>query len=123
MKDIEILGAAVEYLKEQPKVDFHPYPDYDGRVMAALNTLDPDYDYPKNHEKIADKPIEEMDLKDLSTMYTFIQRGERFCDGHIAGFIEDGTLLKLFTRHIELLTKEKKLFWRSIFGGKKNGNC
>ena len=41
-------------------------------------------------------------------MYTFILRGERFCDGHIASYIEDGDLLALVERHIELLEKKRR---------------
>ena len=109
MTELKILKSAVEYLESQPKVVCDPYPDYDDRVMAALNTMKSDYEYIEHHDKLKDKAIEDMSLADLATMYTFIQRGERFCDGHIAGFIEDGRLLKLFNRHIELL-KKKKLF-------------
>lgn len=56
-----------------------------------------------NHEKIANKPIGEMNKKEIATMLTFISRGERFCDGHIASFVESGDLLKLMIRLKELL--------------------
>lgn len=107
MTDIEILRAAAEYLKDRPKVVFAPYPNYDERVIAALDTLPSDHEYLSHHEKLEDKAIRSMTLDDLATMYTFILRGERFCDGHIASFIEDGRLLELVDRHIELLEKEK----------------
>ena len=103
MTDLETLRAAAEYLKDQPRTPCDPYPNYDGRVIAALNTLPPDYDYLAHHEKIADKPIEKLTLAELATMYTFLQRGERFCDGHIAAYIKDGTLYKLVKRQQELL--------------------
>ena len=108
MTDIKALRSAVEYLGDQPKTVFDPYPVYDDRVLTALNTLKSDYRYLEHYEKLENKAIEDMTLNDLAAMYTFIQRGERFCDGHIAAFIEDGRLLKLFRRHIELLEKKKK---------------
>lgn len=108
MTDIQALRSAVEYLSNQPKTVFDPYPVYDDRVLTALNTLKSDYRYLEHYEKLENKAIEDMTLTDLAAMYTFIQRGERFCDGHIASFIEDGRLLKLFRRHIELLEKKKK---------------
>ena len=107
MTDIEILRAAAEYLKDRPKVVFTPYPNYNERVIAALDTLPSDHEYLSHYEKLKDKAIRSMTLDDLATMYTFILRGERFCDGHIVSFIEDGRLLELVDRHIELLEKEK----------------
>lgn len=106
MDDIAVLKAAADYLRDRPTVVCDPYPAYDGRVLDALNILPTDTDYLENHEKLENKAVGEMDLEDLSTMYTFIQRGERFCDGHIAGFIEDGSLLDLIDRHIALLEKK-----------------
>ncbi len=108
MKNLKILKAAEEYLKGQPEVVFERYPVYDDRVMAVLGTLNSDTDYMIHHEKLENKAIETYDLNELATMYTFLLRGERFCDGHIAAYIEDGTLLKLVERHIELLEKKKK---------------
>lgn len=118
MKDLEILKAAADYLKDQPKVVFDPYPDYDERVMNALGTLKSDTDYLEHHANLEDKPIETLNLTELATIYTFIQRGERFCDGYIAGVIEDGSLLQLVNRHIELL-EEQKPAGRRLFSGRK----
>lgn len=101
--DLNVLKMAAEYLESQPKVTMDPYPDYDSRVMAALGTLKSDYQYLEHHSKLEGKAVDKMTLNDLATMYTFILRGERFCDGHIASFIEDGSLLRLINRHIELL--------------------
>ena len=109
MTDLEMLRAAEDYLKDQPKVVLDPYPDYDERVMAVLGSLKSDRNYLENHEKLENKAIETLNLAELATMYTFIQRGERFCDGHIASFIEDGRMLQLVRRHRELLEAKKPL--------------
>lgn len=101
----ETLEQAISYLLDNPKVVFDPYPVYAPEVMKALVILPLDNNYMKNHDKLDEGSIETMSLKELSTMYTFIQRGERFSDGHIASYIEDGKLLRLFKRHLELLEK------------------
>lgn len=101
--DIEELDSIIEYLKNNNKVEFNPYPMYEKEVMQALGLLKSDLKYLSNHEKIANKPIGEMNKKEIATMLTFISRGERFCDGHIASFVESGDLLKLMIRLKELL--------------------
>ena len=102
-KELEVLRSAAAYLAAKPKVSYNPWPIYPDVVMEALHTLPADYDYLEHHDLLENKPIASMNLDDIATMYTFIQRGERFCDGHIAGFIEDGTLYMLIQRHMELL--------------------
>ena len=42
--------------------------------------------------------IEQAGLEEIKTMLTFIIRGERFCDGHIQGRIEDGHVVALLRR-------------------------
>ena len=101
--DIDSLKAAAEYLKSQPQVACDPYPNYDNRIFDVLGSLPPDYEYLDHYGDLENKAIGDMTLDDLATMYTFIIRGERFCDGHIASFVEDGRLLKLVNRQIELL--------------------
>lgn len=103
--DEKVLLECIEYLQKNPKVEYNPYPNYDGRVMAALGLLEPDYNYLSHHEAMNDMPIDKMDIDNIKTMLTFINRGERFCDGHIASFVENGYLLKLLLRLSEL-TKE-----------------
>lgn len=101
--DIEALKKAKAYLATNPKVTFDPYPLYDGNIFTVLNSLGTDVKYMEESEKIKDKPIETMSLDNLKTMYTLILRSERFCDGAIAGYVEDGSLEKLVQREIELL--------------------
>lgn len=101
MKDIEKLRLAADYLREQPKVEYNPWPVYPALIYDALRTLE-DLNYSENYDKLQGTAIETMTLEQIATMYTFILRGERFCDGHIASYIEDGTLYRLVLRHIEL---------------------
>jgi len=98
----ERLKQVITYLQTKPKVKCNPYPDYDARIFEVLRSLGEDRCYVSNHTKIMDKDISTMNLKNIKTMYTFMLRGERFADGCIMGFIEDGTLLKLVSRQLQL---------------------
>lgn len=103
--DVDKLKDARAYLESDPKILCDPYPSYDGRIFTVLNSLGFDDMYMDNSEKITDKPIESMSLAELKTMYTFILRAERFCDGAIMGYVEDGSLAKMVKREIELLDR------------------
>lgn len=98
----DVLLSAADYLSKEPKVEQNPWPVYDERVMKVFALLKTDEDYMKHYEKIKDKPVENMTLKEIGTMYTFISRGEKFSDGFIAANIEDGTMYRLVSRHMEL---------------------
>ncbi len=54
-----------------------------------------DYNYIENSKIYKHKKIEELTLEETLSYITFIIRGERFCDGHIAYYLEDGTIEKL----------------------------
>lgn len=41
------------------------------------------------------KKVEELSLEETLSYLTFVIRGEKFCDGHIASYLEDGTIEKL----------------------------
>ncbi|MCQ2518259.1 MAG: DUF6508 domain-containing protein [Lachnospiraceae bacterium] len=100
--NMEELDSIIEYLKINKTVEFSPYPVYSAEIYKALDLLEEDINYLSNHRKIENKSINDMSKKEIATMLTFISRGERFCDGHIAGFVESGDLLKLMLRLKEL---------------------
>lgn len=102
MIDTEKLDSIIEYLENNKTVECNPYPVYGSEIMSALGLLKPDMKYSANYEKIKDKPIEQMKEKEIATMLTFISRGERFCDGHIASYVESGDLLRLMQRLKEI---------------------
>lgn len=103
--DVDMLKEALDFLEANPKVTFDPYPVYDGRIFKVLKSLGIDDMYMRNSEGVEEKPIETMSLEDLKTKYTFILRAERFCDGAIAGYVEDGSLAKMVKREIELINE------------------
>ena len=54
-----------------------------------------DYNYLDNARIYRHKKIEELSLEETLSYLTFIIRGEKFCDGHIAAHLEDGTIEQL----------------------------
>ena len=106
MSDIKKeIKACIAFLETNPKIEFNPYPEYPSEVYQALGFMASDYDYLAHHDVLMEsgKPIEEYNLDELKTMFTFINRGERFCDGHIASFVENGELLRLLKRLLEIV--------------------
>lgn len=82
------------------------YPDYDERVFAGLEACQElagsDHDYLAHIERIEHRPIARGTLEDLSAWFTWLLRGERFCDGHIAQNLQSGRVRELVTRLLEL---------------------
>ena len=101
----EDLKACISFLESNPKIEFNPYPEYPAEVRQALDFLEPDYEYLSHYDALMEsgKAIEEYNLDELKTMFTFINRGERFCDGHIAAYVENGDLLRLLKRLKEIV--------------------
>ena len=77
-----------------------PYPIYpDGLFESLCELIGTDKNYIENYEKL-NRPIDygTLNLEELRTVITHYVRGERFCDGLLAGALEDGTLLKVLER-------------------------
>lgn len=75
------------------------YPIYDKEVENWINEFYrlklADFNYVENFEIYKHKEIENLSLEETLSYITFIIRGERFCDGHIASALENGTFEKL----------------------------
>ena len=75
------------------------YPLYDNEVENWINEFYrlklTDFNYIENFEIYKNKKIEKLSLEETLSYITFIIRGERFCDGHIASALENGTFEKL----------------------------
>ena len=81
-----------------------PFPIYpDGLYESLYELAVPDRNYIENYERLGD-PIDygNLTMEESRTVITHYVRGERFCDGLIAGAIEDGTLLKVAERMKEI---------------------
>ena len=75
------------------------YPLYDQEVTNWIQEFYrlklSDFNYLHNYEIYKKKEIEELSLEETLSYITFIIRGERFCNGHIASFLENGLIEKL----------------------------
>ncbi len=81
-----------------------PFPIYpDGLYESLYELAVPDRNYIENYERLGD-PIDygNLTMEESRTVITHYVRGERFCDGLIAGAVEDGTLLKVAERMKEI---------------------
>ena len=77
------------------------YPDYPNEVMkcfSAIWSVYKDVLYKVKISEIEAKNIEILNIGEVVTYLVYIQRGERFCDWHIAEYIKNGILLKLVIR-------------------------
>ena len=108
VKNIEkvewIGGNVIDKTEDGKDITQWPYPIYpDGFYESLYDLMELDQDYIENYEKL-DVPIdyENLSMDELRTVITHYVRGERFCDGLIAGAIEDGALLKILLRIREL---------------------
>lgn len=83
-----------------------PYPNYDRRLMEALwgasELVGTDFSYTEHIDEVRDLGVPGMTRDQLATFLTWVQRGERFSDGFIAEFVEDGKLLQALRRAAEL---------------------
>ena len=88
-----------EPIEREDKVIILGYPLYDGEVNNWIDEFYRlklvDYNYLENFRIYKHKKIEELSLEETLSYITFIIRGERFGDGHIAYFLENGTIEKL----------------------------
>ncbi len=83
-----------------------PYPIYDSRLLAAMSgasrLVGQDFDYVNHVDEVKDLHVPEMTRDQLATFLTWVQRSERFCDGAIDSFVQDGRLLQALRRVVEL---------------------
>ena len=82
-----------------------PYPIYKEEVTRFKRIISSDkwcdYDYQLlEQQKLIESPslIDQADLTDIRSLLTYVQRGERFCDGHIASMITSGIVKRIFDR-------------------------
>ena len=58
--------------------------------------------YSDIYDEIKEKEINTLTLDEIVAYFTFIRRGERFCDGHIACYLDNGIFVKLYERYLDL---------------------
>lgn len=103
-------GNVIDKTEDGKDILQWPYPIYSkGLLESLVGLVEPDRNYIENYEKL-DDPIdyESLTMDELRTVLTYYFRGERFCDGLIAGAVEDGTLLRVLMRLKELESSRKE---------------
>lgn len=101
--DREALSRAIEYL-EAPHEAQWDLSDVPGFVLEPLDFYEPDMNYMKHYEEMQKERItaDRMSRSDIRTMFTYFNRGERFCTGFTAEIINNGELLAVYKRLMEL---------------------
>ena len=97
-------GNVIDKTEDGKEIIQWPYPIYpEGLFELLYGLFETDKDYIENYEKLGD-PIDYGSLSEEEsiTVITHYLRGERFCDGLIAGALEDGTLIKVLERIKEI---------------------
>jgi hypothetical protein len=94
---------------EEKGVNQIPFPEYDPAVTEFFKILseeqwcDFQYKSGETKEKIGEKEfIQQASLEEIKTMLTYCTRGERFCDGYWAAMIEEGYIVAILRRLVDL---------------------
>lgn len=121
--DREKLKAGIEYFCEHRTVDWNggdvigktdegkniinwPHPNYTLEMWDYIQLFEPDKNYAENYKEFCENVLPtNMNVRQIRTMLTYVQRGEHFCDGFLSGYIKDGTILKYLLRLDDLLTE------------------
>lgn len=119
--DIEKLKQGIEYFCHYKKVEWNggeiigkteegknivtwPHPGYTKECLDYVNILPPDLKYSDHYNKYCENVLPtSMNARQIRTYMTWIMRGEHFCDGFLARYIENGTILKLLLRLDDLI--------------------
>ena len=80
------------------------YIDYNNKILR-LSRYIPFYekDYNKRIEKLLKKDISKLTQTEIRQIITFIYRKEKYCEGHIKTYIDNGFLLNLLKHFIEII--------------------
>ena len=109
------LKTAIESVKTVGKIQWKggkgsdgiiqkPFPEYPDEIWASFSIFEQDTDYSDNYEKYCKGVLPtDMNAHQIRTMLTFIERGERFYDGHVQRYLENNILLKLLLRLDDLV--------------------
>lgn len=109
-RDVEWKGGQVIGKTEEGKnIITWPYAAYPREAWDYIQMMEPDKYYGDHYEKYCKDVLPtDMNARQIRTMLTMVQRGERFCDGYFSKFIKDGSILKYLLRLDDLLVKLDK---------------
>lgn len=79
------------------------YVSYNRRIMRLFRYMPfYDKDYNKDIEKIANKDISKLNVEEVKQYLTYIYRKDRFIEGTIKYYIDNGVLVRLLKRFLEI---------------------
>lgn len=112
--DLELLRDHIDYFKKHKEVQWSGGPQENGVIQFAYPIYPEgmdllrllkliggfDYEYDKHVKEIVSANLSpsELNLTQIQSYLTYIVRGEKFCDGHIAEHMKNGVLLSLCLR-------------------------
>ena len=118
LSDDDIYNA-LEWLKKNHDVDYKmpekskegvitiAYPEYPKEIYVLLESIEPCFDYEKKAKRLLEiTNMEVLDYEDLRVLFTYLLRGEKFCDGLILSFIKNGKLLAWASRLAQIYDEE-----------------
>ena len=83
-----------------------PFTEYPEGVWESFSILESDKEYLDNYKQNCEGVLpSEMNVQQIRTMLTYLNRGEHFCDGLLAEYLENKVLLKLLLRLDDLLIR------------------
>lgn len=121
--DWSVVESIVKELEKNPKIEIKfpeeetkpgtiqiGYPDYPEWVYVITESyvFEPDFNYDENYKlyfgekELEDINVDELDFNKIRTLITLFSRQERFCDGFMKKYIENGCLLKWLKKALTL---------------------
>lgn len=100
--DLLIQLKGYQHISKENSLGCFYYADYVDKIFESVIGDQIIQNYMETHKQIENKEIKDLTLDEIVAYFTFIRRGEKFCDGHIAKFLDNGIFVKLFERYIEL---------------------
>ena len=87
-----------------------PYPSYPQQIYQLFQVLFSEYPQ-VNFATVKDKPVGDLTEREIGGYFLALGNGERFCDGLIAGYIEDGRFLDLLIK-LKEFRDDKRHRWK-----------
>ena len=100
--DLLIQLKGYQCISTENSMGYFYYADYIDKIFEYVIGDKIIQNYMEIYKQIENKEIRDLSLDEIVAYFTFIRRGERFCDGHIAKFLDNGIFIKLFERYLEL---------------------
>lgn len=101
-ENYKFMGGKVNELSGAITLGYYEYAPHVFEVIKQVLGDEIIANYSELMQDIEKKEISELSLQEVKAYFTSINRGERFCDGHISKYLKNGVFLKLYERYLEL---------------------